>query len=172
MLIKQLRWIPIAAIAATAVFARGAAAQESGIPVGSLAPSAKVQTLDGRPFDISSYIGKSPMLLEFWAFWCPNCKELEPSLIALEKKYRSRMRFVAIAVSASETRDRVKNFTSKRGYQHETLYDAAGAATEAYDVPATSYVVILDKSGKVAYTGLGGKQNLEPAILKVLAPTQ
>jgi len=145
-----------------------AKAQESGIAVGTQAPSAKVETLDGKTIDIGSYVGKSPMLIEFWAFWCPNCKELEPSLLALQKKYRSRMRFLSVAVSVNETKDRVKAFTTKRKYPHQTVYDAAGEATEAYDVPATSYVVILDKAGKVVYTGLGGKQNLEPGILKAL----
>lgn len=148
--------------------ARLAGAQESGIPVGSQAPAAKVQTLDGKTIDIGSYVGKSPMLIEFWAFWCPNCKELEPSLLALQKKYGTKVRFLSVAVSVNETIDRVKAFTAKKKYPHQTVYDGHGEATEAYDVPATSYVVILDKAGKVVYTGLGGKQNLEPGILKAL----
>jgi len=37
-----------------------------------------------------------------------------------------------------------------------------------YDVPATSYVVVVNKAGKVVYTGLGGKQDLEAAIKKAL----
>jgi thiol-disulfide isomerase/thioredoxin len=143
-------------------------AQESGIPVGTKAPAAKVQTLDGKTVDIGNYVGKSPMLIEFWAFWCPNCKELEPSLLALQKKYSGKVRFVGVAVSVNESRDRVKAYTTKRGYKHETVFDANGEATEAYDVPATSYVVVVDGSGKVIYTGLGGKQNLEPALLKAL----
>jgi hypothetical protein len=38
----------------------------------------------------------------------------------------------------------------------------------AYDVPATSYVVVLDKAGKVVYTGLGGKQAIDAALAKAL----
>ena len=143
-------------------------AQESGIAVGTQAPGAKVQTLDGKSIDIGSYVGKGPMLMEFWAFWCPNCRELEPSLDALQKKYAGRVRFLAVAVSVNESLDRVKTYAARKGYRHETVYDGFGEATEAYDVPATSYVVVLDKTGKVVYTGLGGKQNLEPAILKAL----
>ena len=146
----------------------GAAAQESGIAVGAQAPGALVQTLDGKPIDMGSWVGKSPMLIEFWAFWCPNCKQLEPTLQALHRKYGSRVRFLNVAVSVSETRDRVKAFTAKKKYPYQTVYDAEGKATEAYDVPATSYVVVLDRSGKVVYTGLGGKQDLEPAILRAL----
>jgi hypothetical protein len=38
----------------------------------------------------------------------------------------------------------------------------------AYDVPATSYVVVIDKTGKIVYTGVGGTQNLDAAIKKAL----
>ena len=156
-------------IAALLTLSSAARSQESGIAVGAQAPGAKVQTLDGKTIDIRSYVGKSPMVIEFWAFWCPNCKELEPSLLALHKKYGSRVRFLGVAVSVNETIDRVKAYTSKHRYPYQTVYDDKGEATEAYDVPATSYVVVVDGSGKVVYTGLGGKQQLEPAILRALA---
>ncbi len=154
-----------AAIALTSI---AASAQESGIAVGARAPAAKVQTLDGKATDLASYIGKTPVLIEFWAFWCPNCKELEPKLISLQKKYRSKVKFIGVAVSVNQSRDRVKAYTMKHGYRHETVFDDAGKATEAYDVPATSYVVVIDAKGNVVYTGLGGKQDLEAAIRKAL----
>ena len=143
-------------------------AQESGIAVGAKAPSAKVQTLDGKTTDIGRYVGKTPLLIEFWAFWCPNCKALEPTFLALQKKYSKQVKFLGVAVSVNESLDRVKAYTSRHGYQHETVFDAKGEATEAYDVPATSYVVVIDKSGRVVYTGLGSGQDLEAAIKKAL----
>ena len=155
-------------LAVAVAFPAITSAQESGIAVGSKAPSAKVVTLDGKPADLGNYIGKKPVLIEFWAFWCPNCKALEPTLLTLQKKYGSRMKFLAVAVSVNETRDRVRAYTARHKFQHETLYDATGAATEAYDVPATSYVVLVDARGTVVYTGLGAKQDLEGAIKKLL----
>ena len=165
----SLRTVFIGALA-VCLTAATASAQESGIPVGSRAPAALVQTLDGKPVDIGSWVGKAPMLIEFWAFWCPNCKELEPELIALEKKYRSRMKFMGVAVSVNQSPDRVKAYAAKHGYRHETFFDTDGKAAEAYDAPATSYVVVVDRSGTVVYTGVGGKQDLEQAILKALKP--
>lgn len=156
----------MAALVAAALVPVGASAQESGIALGTRAPGAKVQTLDGRPTDIGAYVGKTPMLIEFWAFWCPNCKQLEPSLVALQKKYGKRMKFLGVAVSVNETRDRVKAYVTRHKYPYETVYDGEGKATEAYDVPATSYVVVLDAKGIVVYTGLGGKQDLEAAVRK------
>jgi hypothetical protein len=48
-----------------------------------------------------------------------------------------------------------------------TLYDEAGEGARAYDPPATSFIVIADRSGRIVYTGAGGTQNLEPALLAV-----
>jgi thiol-disulfide isomerase/thioredoxin len=155
-----------ALILVVAPFAAGS--QESGIAVGARAPGAVVQTLDGRPLDIGTYIGKGPMLIEFWAFWCPSCKELEPSLMALQKKYAGKVKFLSVAVSVNETPSRVKAYVARHNYAHETVFDVRGKAVDAYDVPATSYVVAVDARGVVVYTGQGGKQNLEAAINKAL----
>ena len=157
------------ALAMTALGApRALSAQDLGIEVGSTAPAAKVSTLDGKDADLSAYIGKTPVLMEFWAVWCPNCKELEPTLLSVAKKYGTRVKFIGIAVSVNETPDRVKAFVEKHGLPGDHFFDAKGNATGAYDVPATSYVVVLDKTGKVVYTGLGGKQDLEAAIKKAM----
>ena len=157
------------AVASASLFAAAPArGQESGIPVGTRAPSALVKTLDGKPVDIGSYVGRMPIVMEFWAFWCPNCKQLEPKLTALEKKYGKRVKFIGVAVSVNQTPERVKTYATRHGYRYETFFDTDGKATEAYDVPATSYVVAVDRRGIVVYTGLGGKQDLESAVLEAL----
>jgi len=144
-------------------------AQDLGIEIGSTAPAAKVYSLDGKEADLAQYVGKTPVLMEFWATWCPNCKELEPTLLAAAKKYGSQVKFVGVAVSVNQTPERVKAFVAKHGLPGDQYFDTKGNATGAYDVPATSYVVVLDKAGKVVYTGLGGTQDLEGAIRKAVA---
>ena len=67
--------------------------------------SLNVQTLYA---DLAQSIGKMPTVIEFWATWCPNCKELEPALLAASKKYANQVRFVGVAVSVNETPARVK----------------------------------------------------------------
>lgn len=166
--VKHEHTLLIAAALSLAIIATPLRAQELGIAVGTRAPAALVKTLDGKPVDIGSWVGKVPMLIEFWAFWCPNCKVLEPKFMALEKKYRSRMKFIGVAVSVNQSPERAKAYAQKHRYRHETFFDTDGNATDAYDVPATSYVVIVNREGHVVYTGLGGKQDLEPAILKAL----
>jgi Thiol-disulfide isomerase and thioredoxins len=143
-------------------------AQDMGIDVGKRPPAASVQTLDGKKLDLSRYIGKGPVLIEFWATWCPNCRELMPALLAAEKKYGKRVKFLAVAVNVNQSAERVRRFLAAHPLTHETVWDVDGSAAEAFDAPATSYVVVLNARGVVVYTGLGGKQNLDAAIAKGL----
>lgn len=144
------------------------AAQELGISVGSVAPGAALETLDGKPVELKSYLGKKPVMMEFWATWCPNCKHLEPALIAATKKYGAQMTFITVAVSVNQTPQRVAAWQKQNALPTVMLYDRHANAGEAYDVPATSYVVIVNAAGKVVYTGVGGSQDLDAAIKKAL----
>jgi thiol-disulfide isomerase/thioredoxin len=118
--------------------------------------------------DLAQYIGKTPVLLEFWATWCGNCKELDPAMRAAAKKYGAKVKFVAVAVAINQSAERVKLYHAKHKLPMDIVYDKTGAAASAYDAPATSYIVVVNKEGKVVYTGLGGKQDLEAALRKAL----
>src|SRR5256714_15677253 len=143
-------------------------AQDLGIDVGASAPAVTVHALAGQAVNLGNYIGKTPVLIEFWATWCPNCRELMPTLLDTEKKYGKRVKFIALAVAINQSPEKVRRWLAAHPLPHETLYDTDGKAAGAFDAPATSYVVVLDKSGKVVYTGLGGKQDLDAAIRKAL----
>ncbi len=143
-------------------------AQESGIEVGSDAPSAAVETLDGKPFDLAEYVKKGPTLLQFWATWCSNCKALEPKINAAIAKYGSTVQFVAVAVSVNQTVDRIKAYRDKYHMTHAIVYDRKGHAADAYEVAATSYIVVVDGKGKVVYTGLGANQDIDAAVAKAV----
>lgn len=144
-------------------------AQDAALGVGSQAPrSVMVETLDGKPADLGRYIGKVPVVLEFWATWCPLCKELEPTMKAAHAKYGSRVKFVGVAVSVNQTPARAKAYAAQHQLPLEVYFDRKGAATAAFDVFATSTIVVLDRNGKVVYSGQGGEQDIEGAIRKAL----
>jgi thiol-disulfide isomerase/thioredoxin len=148
--------------------ARSAAAQDLGIALGATAPAAVVETLDGRQFDLGTLVGKGPMLIEFWATWCPSCKSLEPQIKSLHQRYGRQLRFVSVAVSVNQSPERVRQYVRRYSIPGDHFYDRRGNATGNYDVPATSYVVIVDAAGKVVYTGVGGDQKLEEGIMRAL----
>ena len=146
---------------------RAARAQDTGLPLGSKAPSALVNTLDGKTVNLAD-VAKGPAVIEFWATWCENCEHLLPAWRAAEAKYRGKVKFVGVSVSVNQSVRRVQLHVAKHKVPGVQLWDAKGDATGKWDVPATSYVVVLDRAGKVVYTGVGGKQDLEGAIRKAM----
>jgi thiol-disulfide isomerase/thioredoxin len=144
------------------------AAQEMGIEIGAKGPDAALETLDSATVKLSSVITGKPAVIYFWATWCSNCRELEPAMNAAFEKHGASVAFAAIAVSVNQSTERVRRYTAQHyiGWKH--FYDRRGNGVEVYDVPATSYVVVLDRAGKVVYTGTGGKQDIEAAIQKAL----
>lgn len=144
------------------------AAQDVGIALGEKAPGGPLETLDGKTVDLSQYYGKTPVVLEFWATWCGNCKQLEPSMRAAMTKYAAQAQFVTVAVSVNQSKERVAAWQKINKLPGTLLYDRKGTVSGAFDVPATSYVVVVDKTGKVVYTGTGGTQNMDAALKKAL----
>ena len=142
-------------------------AQESGIAVGAKAPVVKVNDLDGKPVDLGQYIGKQPVLLEFWATWCELCEELLPRVRSAHAAYGSKVEFIGVNVTVNQSPERVRKYVQKHQPGFRTLYDDQGTSIRAYQVPTTSYVVIVDRGGNVAYTGTGGDQDLEKALRTV-----
>jgi peroxiredoxin len=157
------------ALALLGTVAGGAAAQESGIAVGAKAPAVVVKDLDGKPVNLAQYIGHKPVVLEFWATWCERCEALLPRVRAAHDRFRDRVEFFGVNVTVNQTPDRVRRYVASHQPPFRTLYDADGAGIRAYDVPTTSYVVIVDRTGKVAYTGIGGDQDMVAAVGKVVA---
>ncbi len=142
--------------------------EEIGISRGSAAQPVQLNDIDGQPTDLADYFGKKPVLLEFWAIWCENCEALAPQMVAAYEKYGDQMEFYAVAVGVGQNPRSIGRHLRRHPLPFPVLWDEGGAAVRAFKTPATSYVVIVDEEGRVAYTGIGREQNIEAAIRGVL----
>lgn len=142
-------------------------AQEAGIGVGTAAPSVVVHDLDGKAVDLGQYIGKKPVFLEFWATWCESCAALLPQVRAAQAEYGKAVEFIGVNITVNQTPEQVRRYIETHKPPFRTLYDDEGTSTRAFQVPATSYVVIVDRSGKIVYTGSGGTQKFDDALRRI-----
>ena len=163
---KARHAIALIALAALALASRRATAQEGGIALGAEAPSARVVTLDGKSVNLADYYDGKPVVLEFWATWCPLCKKMEPAMEAARQRHGDDVVFVSVGVTANQTAERQREYADKQHLSGKFVFDAEGAALKAFSVPHTSYIVVIDKSRRVVYTGVGGSQDIEAAIKK------
>jgi thiol-disulfide isomerase/thioredoxin len=154
-------------LTALALAAGTAPALAQGPAVGDPAPVVTVPDLDGKPVRVGVGAAHHPVLIEFWATWCEVCRALLPTMRAAQKAYGDRVDFYGVNVTVNERKERVQQYVTQNHPPFRTLYDERGVATRAFAAMATSYVVIIDRNGKVAYTGEGSDQKLLAELAKV-----
>ena len=145
-----------------------AAQFDAGIPVGTKAPVIAINGLDGKPVNLGAYFGKRPVLIEFWATWCAVCKSLLPQLDRVHQQFGDKVTILGVNITVNDTRDRVRRYLAAHHPPFVPLYDDTGAGSRAFDVPTTSYIVVVDTRGIVVYTGSGADQDLVAAVTKAI----
>ncbi|HBG5343757.1 TPA: redoxin family protein [Clostridioides difficile] len=108
----------------------------------------------GKTHKLSDYEGKV-VFLNFWATWCPPCKEEMPHIEQLYKDYNKNNEDVVILGVASPnlgregSREHVVNFLKEQGYTFPVVLDEDGALAYQYGINAFPTTFIIDKEGYV-----------------------
>ncbi|MGH7646113.1 MAG: TlpA family protein disulfide reductase [Gemmatimonadales bacterium] len=156
------------ALAATRPATLRAQDETIGIARGAMPPAVQIEDLDGRLVDLSEYVGKKPVVLEFWATWCPLCEQLFPTLEAAQRCHGDAVAFLVIAVAVNQSQRSIRRHLERHPLPFRVLWDTDGRATRAFQAPSTSYVVALDARGRVVYTGIGAEQDIEEAVRRAM----
>ena len=166
---RRFVWIAAAALCTALSAPQAATGQDVGLALGTRATPLLMEDIDGKAVNLGQYIGKKPVVLEFWAAWCTICAALQPKLDAAERRFGANVQFVTVAVGVNQTTRSIKRHLEKHRVSGVLVWDRDGRATRAFEAPATSYIVVLDRQGRVAYTGSGEDQDINAAIGKALA---
>jgi len=129
--------------------------------IGTTAPDFTVS--DGqRTVRLSALRGK-PVLLNFWATWCPPCVQETPALVALQKQLGDKV--VILAVSMDEDADAYKAFTAKRMPGLLTVRDPDKKSSAMYGTFAYPETFLIDKDGKIQRKFIGAVEWTSPEMI-------
>jgi len=135
------------------------------------APAWQLHTQNGGNISLSDYQGK-PIILHFWATWCPYCKKLQPKLVALEEKYQ-KSGIKLIAISFNEDDDaRPQDEINARGYHFITAVNGESVAM-LYGVRGTPTTFFINRQGKAIYKSTSSDINnpkLALAVEEIIKP--
>ncbi len=106
----------------------------------------------GRPVTLSRVLEKGPVLLVFWASWCPYCNAAVPKINALQADV-ARGDLQILAPDFRESRETVGAFVRAKGVRYAVLLDSDGAVARKYGVVGIPTYVLIDRRGAVAYRG-------------------
>jgi len=117
------------------------------------APDFSLEDLDGKMVNLRDHRGQV-ILLNFWATWCPNCRQERPSLNALYNQYRSQD-FILFRIDSKESRETVLKFLEKEPLQVPILLDKKGKVERLFGVWAHPTTYLIDRQGIVRYRSVG-----------------
>lgn len=113
------------------------------------APALRATQLDGGTFDLAAARGQ-PVLVYFWATWCPVCRLEQGSIESLAGAYR----VIAVAMQ-SGSQAAVAGYVREHGLRVPVINDPDGAIASAWGVRATPTSFIIDRDGRIGFRETG-----------------
>ncbi|MDH5426285.1 MAG: protein disulfide oxidoreductase [Gammaproteobacteria bacterium] len=102
--------------------------------------------LDNSKIDWAAYKGK-PLLIHFWATWCPVCRLEENSIESISQDYN----VISIAAWSEDT----SAYMQKQGLSFPTLDDIDGVWADRYGVTGVPASFIISKEGNIEFAERG-----------------
>jgi peroxiredoxin len=159
-------WIGLAGVALSLLVVLSALA---GGQVGQKANELGLQPAEGgTAVNLAAFKGR-PVLIVFWATWCPPCRREIPALKDLREKYASKgLEVISVGISYRQTRQAVVDFTAKNSLPYPVLWDADGKVSEAYQISSVPTNIVVDPEGVVRFRNNSVDPSLFDAIEKLL----
>ncbi|KAA9023584.1 peroxiredoxin family protein [Niallia endozanthoxylica] len=118
-----------------------------GLKIGGKAPDFELKNLAGETVKLSDFQGKK-VLLNFWATWCPPCKEEMPDM---EKFYQSAGEDVVILAVNIDPQYNVSKFISEMGLTFPILLDEKDEVNSLYQVLTIPTTYFIDEEGIIRH---------------------
>ncbi len=135
---------------------------------GSTPPDFTVTDISGAKLTLSGLKGKV-VLLDFWATWCPPCRDEVPNLVDIQKRFGDG-KFVLISVSLDRDLEAARRFVREKKMDWVHVIDAGAARdlAEKYRIEYIPSTYVIDRKGKIVAMQLRGNplKNMISELLK------
>ncbi len=115
---------------------------------GYRAPNFILHTLSGHPIELSQLKGK-PVLINFFASWCPPCQAEAPDLVQMYDRYHTQVVFLGVDMTESDSRSAVQAFMKKVGIHYPIVLDSLGKVAKQYDVISIPMSFFVNAQGVI-----------------------
>ncbi|MAT64170.1 MAG: protein disulfide oxidoreductase [Gammaproteobacteria bacterium] len=113
------------------------------------APAFQARDLQGRPVAPADYAGR-PMLVHFWASWCPVCRLEEDSIDAIAHDHP----VLTVALDSGSDGE-LKQYMAEQGLEFTVINDRDGAIAARYGVQGVPASFVIGPQGDIRFTSVG-----------------
>ncbi|MBE0596984.1 MAG: redoxin domain-containing protein [Desulfuromonadales bacterium] len=139
----------------------------STVKVGQSAPDFTLKDLQGNQVSLSSLRGKV-VFLNFWATWCPPCREEMPAMERLHAAMGGKD-FMVVAVNVEDNLSVVRNYLEKNPHAFTILLDPQAQAQQLFNVYRFPETYLIDKQGKIVEHYIGARDWSSVQFLKYVS---
>lgn len=133
---------------------------------GGATPALTLRDHTGKVHNLADYRGKV-VVVNFWATWCPPCREEMPSMQALREELKGQG-FEVLAVNLMESEEKIAAFRESELIDLPVLMDRDGAAAKRWKVRMLPISFVIDRSGAIRYQLIGEANWTGPNIAPVI----
>lgn len=122
--------------------------ENTGLDIGSLAPDFILNSLNGKQIQLSSFRGQKATVINFWATWCPPCREEMPLFDDVYLSNKDKIEILGINLQESKTA--INDFLEEIPVTYPLLLDPNREVKELYNVFTQPVTYFIDKDGIIA----------------------
>lgn len=111
------------------------------------APELKAKDVNGNELSLEAYKGKV-VLLNFWATWCPPCRDEIPEMIELQKRFKDKLQIVGVSMDDSPP-DEVRQFAEEMKIDYPIVMGSRTLSGEYGGVPALPTTFVVNTDGRI-----------------------
>ncbi|MDO8567523.1 MAG: TlpA disulfide reductase family protein [Dehalococcoidales bacterium] len=131
------------------------------------APDFKLELFSGQTIVLKDFTGKRPVVINFWASWCPPCRDEAPTLAKVSKMYEGRVEFIGVVIN--DTQANALAFMKEFGISYDNGIDQDNVSGK-YGISGIPETFWIDKQGQLVGHWIGAidEANLTSRIQKLI----
>ncbi|ANB57917.1 thioredoxin family protein [Anoxybacillus sp. B7M1] len=128
--------------------------RKAGLAVGDIAYDFALKTPEGQQIRLSDLRGK-PVIINFWATWCPPCQKEMPDIEKFYKQYKDDVELLSVHLTSQDRRENLSPFMKKYGLTFPIVMDEKGEVLKLYNIQTIPTTYIIDGQGVIRKKVIG-----------------